>query len=123
MQEIEINNKIYKPYQISVSIKFFRTSELITTLDGEDHEDAPRKKRQISITFRDLKKDFAKDLIENVLSVTSQQIKYIDPETGEEETRIFRLINEPNLLVKVWKKNLKYYETLSLEFLEKRAEY
>jgi len=95
----------------------------VQTIDGVDHIERKKLKRYIVATTTDLYRDKAFSLMQ-ILKTQNFTVTYDDPISNTEETRVFKLQNNPTFKKKLWKSTdgTQYYEALPLELQEKGAE-
>lgn len=118
---IVINNEEIKLIKYQCTPTLIEVGDSVMTLDGVNHVEGRKIKRNIDATTIDLIRVDAYRLL-NVLKNTYVTVLYQDPLTDKEETRIFILQNNPELSMKMWKNGKEFYEGIKIELLEKGAE-
>jgi hypothetical protein len=121
MVEITINNEVFHPDIFTPGFKFVSTGNTVTTTDGATHAKGKKIKRELKCDFKDISRSELARLLQAVCTKHYFYVKYIDPISNVEETRVFELTNDLAVPVKIWK-NLQYYDTTSVILLEKGAE-
>lgn len=121
--QISINGTEIKLLEYDCSILFVKVGDEVQTIDGVDHVEKKKLKRYITARTTDLYRDKAFSLMQ-ILKTQNLTVKYDDPISNTEETRIFKLKNDPKFKKKLWKSTEKtqFYEGLQLELQEKGAE-
>lgn len=121
--QITINNMIIKLTEYECSLLFVEVGNKTQTIDGVDHYEKKKLKRYITCKTKSLYRNDAFSLMQ-ILKTQTLTVKYDDPDTNTEETRMFGLQNNPVFKKALWKStdSTQFYEGVQLELQEKGAE-
>lgn len=119
--QITINNEMFKLLSYECSPVLVELGDRTETMDGTTHIENRKIKRRISATTADLLREDAYRLMQ-VLNNGYLNVTYQDTMLNAEDTRIFILENNPQFVMKHWRSGREYYNGVSLELIEKRAE-
>lgn len=119
--QITINNEVFKLVEYECALSLVEIGDSVQTLDGVNHIESRKLKRNISAKTSDLVKEDAYRLV-NELRNTYLSVEYEDPLTKSVMTKIFILQNNPTFKAKLWRNGREYYEGIELDLLEKGAE-
>ena len=120
MINITINDQVFKADEYECSPLLIDTGNRVRTLDGVDHVENRKVKRQVKAAFTDMKRTDLHRLI-SACSGAYLTVTYFDTIHNQEETRIFILQNNPSIPMKIWKSHMQYYTGIMIELLEKGA--
>jgi hypothetical protein len=118
---ITISGEVFKAKEYNCCLSSVSIGDKTQTRDGTDHIETRRLKRSISMKLSDVKRADGKRLLHALYSTEYLQVTYFDPYDDIEETRTFILQNDPAMQMKIWKKNLQYYDGIAVELKEKGA--
>ena len=119
--QITINNETFKLVEYECALSLVEIGDSVQTLDGVNHIEGRKLKRNISAKTSDLVKEDAYRLM-NELRNTYLTVGYEDPLTKNIDIRVFILQNSPTFKAKLWRNGREYYEGIELDLLEKGAE-
>jgi len=123
MIEITINSEIFKANTYDCSPTLVNIGDKVQTLDGVDHIENQMIKLSIKAGFTDISRAETARLLQALYSSKYPVVTFINPITNTAETRTFILQNNPSIPVKIWKTYMQYYESTSVELLEKGASF
>ena len=118
---ITINGEIFTANEYNCYLASVAIGDKTQTRDGTDHVESIKKKRCISAKLSDVKRADGTRLIKALYSSAYLTVTYFDTYDDKEETRVFILQNDPTAPMKIWKSNLQYYDSISIELKEKGA--
>lgn len=120
MVDITINNETFTANKYECSPVLVEIGDRTRTLDGTDHVEGIKLKRNIKATFIDVKRDNLYRLVQSCLQMPITAT-YFDSINNQTETRKFLLQNNPSIQMKIWKKGLQFYDAVQIDLLEKEA--